>query len=328
MNSFIRSPFIVSLNDTNILQLALGSWHVAAITKCSLKREQRKVENNVEILNTDEESSKEDFGILETGRQRDKSFKNDACEKHKPMPWEKKDEELCKEQNMSCNMNSKGVLVDLEPEIPENGNETKRKSHENLEINESLKQLCFMDRTKDRSTHIDFAIETVMAENTLTFAPLKSKAPHPMASFYIRRPESKMSHQNNSIKRRNYAGMQRLWMSSERSRYSYSAGWKDGRSWEANQRDSMEKDLNALGSQGAVPTWNTESLLEMTTKFHRKAPFSAYTGQTTKKSAYRKDQIDGHRITIDINRRFNEITTSYNLVGISCCFYLSDVSRK
>ena len=323
MNSFIRLPFIVTLNDTSILQIALGSWHVAAITKCNLKREQRRVENNMETLNTDEKSSKEAYGMLETGMQNDESYKNDAREKQKQM---KKDDKLTEEQKISFNLISKGILVDLEPEIPENGNETQRKSYENLKINERLKQLCLMDRTKDKSTHVDFEIENVEAENTLTFAPLKSKTTHSMASFFIRRPESKRSHENNKTKRRNYAGMQRPWMSPERSRYSYSAGCKDARSRRAYQNDSVQVHKNALGAQGAVATWNTESLLDMTTKVHRKAPLSAYTGLTTKKSGFWKDRFDEHRITTDKNQKQNEIARPYNLVGISyCAIFISDI---
>ena len=325
MNSFIRSPFSVKLNQADISQIALGSWHVAAITSCNLTREHNKhVQNEYEILRVDENSLKEACDVPETtGRQIDNN-NNNTLETPKGMLWARKEHRSFRKQHQRQGLESKGLLVDLESQVSENESDKVRKTPENLEMNEDLKQLCVVSKIKDRSTIIDFAIESVNRENNVTFAPLKPKSSKSMSSFYIRRPQTFKSNQTNRVRGRMYAGVQSSWTNRERGRYSHSAGGKDVRSWEAHKAENFQQpgqqhtEVSEAKGICSVANWNTELLLDMTTKFHQKHPIAEYGDQHAKKTTTRKEQNDEYVHSAANNRKQKGIVSSYLLVRMQC----------
>ena len=228
MNSFIRSPFKIALNDADILQIALGSWHVAVISEGSCVNESSEgIEVKGDSVATDGNSRKMAYDKLETGRKNEKYDHNNNSNYDAEMlaSWRKKGEESRARKYQSSHLDVKGVLADVKSEISEQKLPKNINSHETLKIDSTLKQICCKKKVEDSDAHIDIAIETVERENNLLFAPLKPKAVH--------------SDPKNRIKVRSYAEKQSVWRNEGRSRYIYSAGAKEARSWETYKQGSM-----------------------------------------------------------------------------------------
>ena len=308
MNSFIRSPFKVALNDADILQIALGSWHVAVISKRSRTKENSEgIKEKVDSVTTYGNSRKNACSVSETGRENGKYDHNNNSNYDAEMlaSWGKKGEESRAKKDQSPHLDVQGVLADVKSEISEPKLPDKPSSDENLKIDEStLKQISCKKKAEDSSTYIDIAIETVERENNLIFAPLKPKTVH--------------TNPKNGIKLRSYAETQNAWRNEERSRYIYSAGSKEVRSWETYKKGSMLGPASYVTR--AVPAWNTESILEITTKLHKKPHITlpmVHIAHGARKNRSRTVQQE-NGIATGMNRKLNGIKISYNLVSIFC----------
>ena len=322
MNSFIRTPFELKLGAGEIYKVAIGSWHVAVVVKCSVTQEKsEEVKENMAFMNKDEVVSKEGMDIA--GQSETPSDIQDVLgnsRKKKRTSWGRKKIGTYQENSVSYDMNGNAKLEDVESGPIEKDPEKNCKNESHLEVRSSLKATDSAHKNSNKNANLDFAIECVQRENTLTFAPLKATKSHSMASFYIRRPETGMNNQRNAGKgmakqqRRSYAGMQRPVYNAERSRYSYSAGEKYGRSWTRVSGSAEMAEAETLGNC-SMPTWNIESLLDMTTKSNDK---NALVEQRATKDGFYKDRSHDYRIASEKSRSLNDIAVSYSLVSFTC----------
>lgn len=326
VNSYIRTPFKTCLN-AEACKVAIGSWHIAVIVRKNQPQGAGIPEESQAILSEDRGLFNHEIDMADR-----KTY--DACDKNiKKSPTYKKTRKMGVAQKdfsvpqTSCSVDSNGLLLQLVSLTVEDERTADVKEENESRMGSSVKSIKNLQKNGNKGAELDFVIDRVMRENAMTFAPLKLNRPQSMASFYIRRPERKSSNQNrkkisDSLQRRSYAGMQRpRYASPVRSEYSYisSNGLRDeyrrqrdnSMAFESKTQEEKRTDCRCIMS-----TWNTETLLDMTTRSNAAKEANERNAKKIGFIKSKEPSFYGRDRTKNVSRSNFSETSTYTLVSI------------